>query len=381
MKYIHRTIEKTLRQYLATFPCVGLTGPRQSGKSTMVKKLLTGQYRYVSFDDHDNVREFHEDPKKFMRRHTDRVVFDEIQKVPEIFNYVKLAVDEDRQRKGKFVLTGSSQFAFMRGVTESLAGRIGLLSLLPFEYREIPSKLREESIYRGAYPELVISSYAHFKSWYSAYIDTYLHRDVRDLGNVGELRDFRRCLQLLATRTAQLLNMSDVARDLGVAVNTVKRWISILEASYVIFFLPPFYRNLGKRITKSPKLYFFDTGLVSFLTGINGVEVFEQGPMYGALFENYVVSEIMKRQINTKADSELFYFRTSNGVEIDLILDRKTKREYFEIKASESYRSEMTRPIETIKGASEQGFLLYRGKGEHSTPDLQIINYRKYLEQ
>ncbi|MCX6141597.1 MAG: ATP-binding protein [Ignavibacteriales bacterium] len=381
MRYIHRTIEKTLRQYLATFPCVGLTGPRQSGKSTMVKKLLAGQYRYVSFDDHDNVREFYEDPKKFMRRHTDRVVFDEIQRVPEIFNYVKLAVDEDRQRKGKFVLTGSSQFAFMRSVTESLAGRIGLLSLLPFEYREIPSNLREESIYRGAYPELVISSYAHFKSWYSAYIDTYLHRDVRDLGNVGELRDFRRCLQLLATRTAQLLNMSDVARDLGVAVNTVKRWISILEASYIIFLLPPFYKNLGKRITKSPKLYFFDAGLVSFLTGINGVEVFEQGPMYGALFENYVVSEIMKRQMNTKADSELFYFRTSNGVEIDLILDRKTEREYFEIKASESYRSEMTRPIETLKRESEQGFLLYRGKGEHSTPDLQIINYRKYLEQ
>ena len=374
-------MEKTLRQYLATFPCVGLTGPRQSGKSTMVKKVLAGRYRYVSFDDHDIVRDFYEDPKKFMRRHTDRVVFDEIQKVPEIFNYVKLAVDEDRQRKGKFVLTGSSQFAFMRKVTESLAGRIGLLTLLPFEYREMPSNLLEESIYRGAYPELVISSYAHFKSWYSAYIDTYLYRDVRDLGNIGELRDFRRCLQLLASRTAQLLNMSDVARDLGVAVNTVKRWISILEASYIIFLLPPFYKNFGKRITKSPKLYFFDTGLVSFLTGVNDVEVFEHGPLYGPLFENFVVSEIMKRQMNTKADSELFYLRTSNGVEIDLILDHKTEREYFEIKASESFRSEMTRPMETIKKESEKGYLLYRGRGERSSPDLQVINYGKYLER
>ena len=379
MKYIPRILEKTLRQYLGTFPCIGLTGPRQSGKSTMLKKILAGQYRYVSFDDHEVVRDFYEDPKRFMRRHADRVVFDEIQYVPEIFNYVKIAVDEDRQRKGKFILTGSSQFAFMRKVTESLAGRIGLLSLLPFEYREVPDNVREESIYRGAYPELVISSYAHFKSWYSAYIDTYLHRDVRELGNVGELRDFRRCLQLLASRTAQQLNMSDVARDLGVAVNTVKRWISILEASYIIFLLPPFYKNFGKRITKSPKLYFFDTGLVSFLTGINDVEVFERGPMYGPLFENYVVSDIMKRQMHTKADSELFYFRTNNGVEIDLILDRKTEREYFEIKTSESYRSEMTRPMETIKTESEKGYLLYRGKGMHSTPDMQIINYKKYL--
>jgi predicted AAA+ superfamily ATPase len=381
MRYVHRTLEPTIRKFLKHFSSVGLTGPRQSGKSTLLRELLVDNYRYVTFDDHDNVRGFHDDPKRFMRRYDDRVIFDEIQRVPELFNYVKISIDQDRQRRGKFVLTGSSQFALMRNVTESLAGRMGLLTLLPFEFREIPKKLREDSIFRGGYPELTLQSYDDFRNWYSAYVDTYLLRDVRDLSNIGELRDFRRCLQLLATRTAQLLNMSDIARDLGVAVNTVKRWISILEASYIIFLLPPFYRNFGKRITKAPKIYFHDTGLVSFLTGIKDASDFEHGPMYGSLFENYVVSEIMKRETHRKADSELFYYRSSSGLEVDLIIDRKSVREYIEIKTSETYRTEMTRAIEQIKKEREQGFLIYRGKGEVSTPDLTIINYADYLRR
>jgi predicted AAA+ superfamily ATPase len=347
----------------------------------LLKKLLADHYRYVSFDDHENVRGFHEDPKKFMRKHGDKVVFDEIQRVPELFNYVKIAIDQDRERRGKFVLTGSSQFAMMRNVTESLAGRMGLVTLLPFEYQEIPRNLREESIFRGGYPELVLQSYDNFRNWYSAYVDTYLLRDVRDLSNIGELRDFRKCLQLLATRTAQMLNMSDVARDLGVAVNTVKRWISILEASYIIFLLPPFHKNYGKRITKAPKIYFHDTGLVSFLTGVKDAEVFEHGPMYGPLFENYVVSEILKRETHTKADSELFYYRTSNGLEVDLIIDRKSASEFIEIKTSETYRTEMTSAIEQVKKENEQGFLLYRGRGEYSTPDLKIMNFEEYFKR
>jgi predicted AAA+ superfamily ATPase len=253
------------------------------------------------------------------------------------------------------------------------------VTLLPFEYREIPKKLRTESVYRGGYPELVLESYKNFRNWYSAYVDTYLFRDVRDLSNIGELRDFRRCLQLLAARTSQMLNMSDISRDLGVAVNTVKRWISILEASYIIFLLPPFYRNYGKRITKAPKIYFHDTGLVSFLTGIKDSEAFERGPMYGPLFKNYVISEIMRRETHAKSDSELFFYRTSNGLEIDLIIDRKSIQEFVEIKTSETYRTGMTRAIEQIKKEHEQGFLLYRGKGESSTPDLKIMNYEEYL--
>lgn len=379
MAYIHRKLEITLKRYLKAFSAVGITGPRQSGKSTMLQEILRDEYEYVNFDYHDTVRLFTEDPRKFIREHANNVIFDEVQRVPELFNYVKAAIDEDRQRKGKFILTGSSQFAFMRNVTESLAGRIGLLTLLPFEYLEMPEPLREQSIFSGGYPEVVIESYNEFKGWYSAYVDTYLHRDVRDLSSIGELRDFRRCLQLLATRTSQILNLSEIARVIGVTVNTIKRWVSILEASYIIFLLPPYHNNFGKRIIKSPKIYFYDTGLVSFLTGIRDKETFEQGPMYGAIFENYIISEIMKHELHAKEDSELFYLRTSNGIEVDLLIDRKTEVEFIEIKTSETYRREMTKAIEIFKKEKEQGYLLYQGRTLPSYAKLRIINYRDYF--
>ena len=381
MKYVPRTLEATLGRYLKVFSAVGLTGPRQSGKSTMLRAILRDEYDYVTFDYHDNVRSFTEDPRRFIREHGDRVIFDEVQRVPELFNYLKAAIDEDRRRKGKFILTGSSQFAFMRNITESLAGRIGLLTLLPFEYREVPERLREQSIFRGGYPEIVVGSYREFRDWYSAYVETYLNRDLRDLSNIGDMRDFRRCLQLLAARAAQILNMSDVARDIGVTVNTVKRWVSILEASYIIFLLPPYHKNFGKRMIKSPKLYFHDTGLVSFLTGIGDREVFERGPMYGPIFENYIVSEIMKRTVHRKEDAELYFLRTSNGAEVDLLIDRKTEVDFIEIKTSETYRREMVGAVDTFKKKQERGYLLYRGKTLRSLPDLRVMNYRDYLEQ
>ena len=380
MPYIHRVLERTVSQYLKTFPVVGITGPRQSGKSTMLETLLGRTYRYISFDDLNHVDEFHSDPHRFMEIHSNRVIFDEVQRVPEIFNYIKLAVDNDRKNYGKFVVTGSSQFAFMKRVSESLAGRIGLLSLLPFQYSEMPRRHREESIFRGGYPELVLRDYEPSHHWFTSYLDTYLTRDVRDVREIGDIRDFRRFIQMLASRVSQILNMSDLSRDLGISVPTVKKWISVLEASYVIFLLPPYYRNLGKRIVKSPKIYFYDSGLVSHLTGVKSQDLFENGPLYGPIFENYVISEIYKRELHSKADSELFYYRTSNGLEVDLIIDRKVRREYFEIKTGATYRLEMTRSIETVKDKHEHGYLLYRGRKAHSTPDLTIVNYQTYLE-
>ncbi len=381
MPYIPRTLEPTVRKYLKYFPVVGITGPRQSGKSTMLEQMFGSSYTYISFDNLNFVSEFHSDPKKFMNKYSNHVIFDEVQRVPEIFSSIKIAVDNDRQNYGKFVVTGSSQFAFMKRVSESLAGRIGLLSLLPFQYSEIPPKLRDESIFRGGYPELVMRKYEPSYDWFTSYLDTYLTKDVRDLREIGDIRDFRRFIQMMAARVAQILNMSDLARDLGVSVPTIKKWISVLEASYIVFLLPPFYKNIGKRLVKSPKIYFYDTGLVSYLTGVRNTELFENGPLYGQIFENYIVSEIMKRETHRKEDSELFYYRTSNGVEIDLIIDRKTEQEYIEIKASETYRMEMTRAIEQTKKKTERGYLLYCGKGEYSTPDLKVMNYKDYLEQ
>jgi uncharacterized protein len=380
MRYYHRVIEKTVREYLKLFPVVGLTGPRQSGKTTLLRKLLSAKYRYVSFDDLNVVDRFHTDPERFMGVNSDKVIFDEVQRVPEIFHYVKLIVDNNRNDYGKFIMTGSSQFAFMKRVSESLAGRIGLLTLLPFQLSEIPPGLRDQSLYQGGYPELVGRKYRGAYDWYSSYLDTYLTRDVRDISEIGDIRDFRRFIQMLAARVAQLLNMSEIARDIGVSVPTIKKWVSVLEASYIVFLLPPFHKNLGKRIIKSPKIYFYDTGLVSYLTGIRTKQLFEKGPMYGALFENYIISETYKKLIHTRADAELFFFRESNGNEIDLIIDRKSSREHIEIKSGHTFRPEMARLLLQLSSEVKHSWVVYRGKDIVLEDDVSAINFKSFFD-
>jgi predicted AAA+ superfamily ATPase len=379
MPYYHRVIERTVREYLKLFPVVGLTGPRQSGKSTLLQRLLGAKYRYISFDDPNTVDRFDADPERFMGAYSDRVIFDEVQRVPDLFHYVKVIVDNNRSDYGKFIMTGSSQFAFMKRISESLAGRIGLLTLLPFQFSEIPAGLREESLYLGGYPELVARKYRGAYDWYSSYVDTYLTRDVRDISDIGDIRDFRRFIQMLAARVAQILNMSEIARDLGVSVPTIKKWTSVLEASYIIFLLPPFHKNLGKRIVKSPKIYFYDTGLVSYLTGIRTRQLFEDGPMYGALFENYVVSEVYKRLIHTRTDAELFFFRESNGNEIDLIIDRKSTREHIEIKSGHTFRPEMARLLMQLADGAEHSWVVYRGKEIALGDGISAVNFKSFL--
>ncbi len=314
--YLPRIATQTLKRYLSNFAVVGLTGPRQSGKSTLLRETLPN-YTYVTFDDEQNVARFEDDPKSFMEQYNNQVIFDEVQFVPKIFNIIKILVDNDRQNYGKFVLTGSSQFQFLKSSSESLAGRIGMMTLLPLQFSEMPKALQSESIYQGAYPELVLRDYREAQLWYSSYIETYLNKDVRVLLNIGDMRDFRRFIALLAANTANTLDMSHYASNLGVSVPTIKRWLSVLEASYIVFLLPPYYKNLGKRITKSPKIYFYDTGLVSYLTGITNFELYDKGPMSGALFENYIVSEVLKKIKHSTIDAEIFYFRTQDKAEID----------------------------------------------------------------
>ncbi|MFZ1979090.1 MAG: ATP-binding protein [Bacteroidota bacterium] len=380
MPYYHRVLEKTIHAYLKLFPVVGLTGPRQSGKSTLLRKLLSARYRYVSFDDLNAVDRFHTDPERFMEVYADKVIFDEVQRVPEIFHYVKSIVDNNRSDYGKFILTGSSQFAFIKKVSESLAGRIGLLALLPFQFSEVPAGLREKSIYQGGYPELVGRKYRGAYDWYSSYLDTYLTRDVRDISEIGDIRDFRRFIQMLAARSAQLLNMSEIARDIGVSVPTIKKWISILEASYIVFLLPPFHKNLGKRIIKSPKIYFYDTGLVSYLTGIRNKLLFEKGPMYGALFENYVISETYKKLVHTRSDAEMFFYKESNGNEIDLIIDRKSRREHIEIKSGYTFRPKMTRLLMQLSKEAKHSWIVYRGKEIILGNNISAVNFKSFLD-
>lgn len=376
--YTNRVIETTLTEYLNFFSVVGITGPRQSGKSTMLLNTLP-DYKYVTFDDYKMLELIHHDPEKFMRIYNDKIIFDEAQKAPEIFNYVKIAVDNDRSHTGKFVLTGSSQFSFVKGISESLAGRIGLLTLLPYQFIEIPQKLQGQSIINGGYPELVGKNYQLTKDWFSSYMNTYLSRDVQTLSNIGDLRDFQRLISLLAANVGQILNMSRYANDIGVDVKTIKRWIRILEASYIVFLLPPYFKNYGKRIVKSPKIYFYDTGLASYLTGIASLEQLNAGSFSGAMFENYIVSEILKKETHTNSHAELFYYRTSGGDEIDVIIDRKGHKELIEIKNSETFRPRMMLVMESILAISDRGYVLYNGKNYPYSDSVNVLNYKDYL--
>jgi predicted AAA+ superfamily ATPase len=380
MNYLPRNIENKFKEYLDFFPSVAITGPRQSGKSTFLRHVLP-HYEYVTFDDFRNREFFTIDPKRFMRTYSKHVIFDEVQKVPEIFSELKILIDEGRDLKGRFVLTGSSQFSFIKGITESLAGRIGMLSLLPFQFSEIPQNLQKESIFRGGYPELVLENYKMSDEWYSSYLETYLNRDVRDLAHIIDLRDFQRLIRLLGARISQVFTPSEFAKDLGVDTKTVTRWVSVLEASYILFFVPPYFANIGKRTIKSPKFYFYDTGLVSFLTGIKNQEQFVQGPMYGSLFENYVVSEVAKKELHQKTHGELFFLRTSNKEEVDLIIDRRSHREWIEIKATETFRPKMAQQILKFKDPADKAYLVYQGDKLRFGEDVLVLPFEEFISQ
>jgi predicted AAA+ superfamily ATPase len=317
--YRHRALEARLNRYLTLFPAVAVTGPRQSGKSTLLRTSFP-DVPYATFDDPEEVRAVESDPKGYLARFPDRVILDEVQRVPALFSYLKIAIDTDRQRKGRFLLTGSSQFTQSRRISESLAGRIGLLELFPFERREMPADARPGQMLFGSYPELAMRGHDGSREWFSAYLATYLERDIRVGNNVGKLSDFQTLLRLLAARTSQEYNASSLAREVGVDSKTVESWVSILEASYQVFRLRPWKADIGKRFVKRPKLYFWDTGLVCHLTGIRSMETLEAGPLAGPVFENLVIAEILKAVAHRGVDVEAHYFRESNGLEADLLI-------------------------------------------------------------
>ncbi|MCX6271973.1 MAG: ATP-binding protein [Bacteroidetes bacterium] len=379
MVYIKRMIEPVLHSYLETFSVVAITGPRQSGKSTMLRSIFDKTYRYVTFDDYRIVSFFQTDPEAFMMQYSDKVIFDEVQKVPLLFNYLKIVVDNDRSNKGKFILTGSSQFTMNQQITESLAGRIGLLVLLPFQMQEVPVNLRDDSIFKGSFPEIVMSSYKNYQAWYSSYLETFVMKDVKSLTNIGDLHDFRQFIKLLASQASRLLNMSTISRILGISVSTVKRWISVLEAAYIIFLLPPFHENSGKRIVKNHKVYFYDTGLLCFLTGISTRDLYENGPMSGSVFENYLVAEIIKKHFHSGNNSMFYFYRTSNQVEVDLIIESGGCREWVEIKKSSTFKPLMTRPLESLVRPGDKAALLYNGVEFPYKENVRVINYRQFL--
>jgi predicted AAA+ superfamily ATPase len=379
MTYIPRQIEPKLTEYLEIFPVVGLTGPRQSGKSTLLLEKLK-DYEYVTFDDFRTINFLKEDPEGFINRYKSKVIFDEVQKAPEIFNLIKVIVDQNRDVKGQFVLTGSSDFHVIKNVSETLAGRIGLLSLLPLQFNEIPENLRLEAQWKGSYPELVTRAYKNRDDWYSSYISTYINKDVREISQIGDLADFQRLMKLLAANTSHVVNLTDYSRDIGVSVPTIKRWLSVLEASYIIFLLPPFYGNYEKRIVKSPKVYFYDTGIVSHLVGIETDRQYNQGPMAGALFENYVIAETLKKNIHLKTMASLYFILTSNKVEVDLIVTKGLQKEFIEIKKSQTFKPSMIKPMQSFMEENDTGFLVYNGKTDHYDNKIKMLPFSEYLK-
>ena len=342
---------------MRTFPAIVVTGPRQSGKTTLLKTLYGKTHAFVTLEDPDVRIRAKEDPLAFLARHKPPVIIDEIQYAPELLSYIKTRIDEHR-KPGQWLFTGSQHFGLMQGISQSLAGRAAVLTLLPFsvaerigrgetaltaadwvralpEFSEVEARLPlGEVLLRGNYPEIATRKAVDRQLWCASYISTFLERDVRNLAQIGDLSQFERFLRLCAVRTGQLLNLSDLARDIGVSVPTAKRWLSVLEAGYQVYLLYPYYQNLGKRLVKSPKLYFNDTALASFLLGIHDQETLFNSPSFGNLFETLIVTDVLKRFLHAGELPSLYYLRTRDGLEIDLVLELGQKLHLFEIKGA-----------------------------------------------
>lgn len=325
---IKRKAEKALMRLAGQFPVVGVTGPRQSGKSILVQHVFP-EKRYITFDD-DNMRELAKsNPKDFVNAFSDGVVIDEAQKVPEIFNALKLKVDSEKSEPGKYILTGSSQFKLKKNMKDSLAGRAFFLELLPFSIDELMDSGVEihdpyELIYKGLYPPLHDEEKSFIlDDWFEGYLDTYISRDVEELINPSNSSTFKKFIRICATHSGQMLSMDAIARGVGVSAPTIKNWLSILENSYIIHLLEPDSNNLGKALVKSPKLYFVDTGLLCYLLRIDSKEELLLSDMKGAIVETFAVSEMLKNRTNIGRKGNMTYFRDLRGFEVDTIADWK----------------------------------------------------------
>ena len=372
--YIHREIEAKLASYLEQFKCVLVTGPRQSGKTTMLKHELSGGFGYVTLDDLDEFRLAGEDPGAFLNAGRIPIIIDEAQLAPDIFRQVKFVVDSS-EKLGAVVLTGSQTYSLMQGVSESLAGRVGILELPTLSLRELSGRLQAQPyvpssmsdaevarldgfdlwahIQRGSMPRLQEES-VDWHDYYSSYIRSYLERDVRQLVNVRNERDFYRFMVAAAARTGQLLNASDIASTVGVDVKTVQEWLSVLRAGGIVHILQPFWANENKRLAKTPKLYFMDTGLACHLTGWNTAEQLKRGAMTGHMFETFVVSEVLKSYMNAGRDTRaVSFYRDARKREIDLLIQDGRTLHPVEIKAAVNVGVDAVKNFSVLEGLAD----------------------------
>jgi len=336
--WITRKYEPTLKALFQQFPAVVVTGPRQVGKTSLVRHVFPS-YSYVSLDIPSMAEQAEKSPETFLRSFAEPLIIDEVQYAPSLFRHLKAGIDQAK-RPGRFILTGSQSFALMHGISESLAGRCGVLNILNLSARELMDSLQDFDeigyIFKGGYPELYENPAIDPRFWFGAYFSTYLERDVRNILNVGSLRDFDRFLRAVAVRTGQILSYSDLAGDVGIAPNTAKQWISVLQASGQIVLLEPYHRNLGKRLVKSPKLYLSDTGLAAFLMGFDKTENLLRHPVIGALWETHVVMQVVKHFASRGQTIPLWFWRTGQGAEVDLLVEHGGRFVAIEAKFSET---------------------------------------------
>jgi predicted AAA+ superfamily ATPase len=364
------------------FPIVALTGPRQSGKTTLARALFADR-DYVSLEDLSE-REFAlHDPRGFLARFKDGAIIDEVQRCPELFSYLQGWVDE-RRRMGDFILTGSQQFGLHSGISQSLAGRVGLVQLLPFSQAELRAAGRllptlDEMLWRGGYPPLYDRDIPPHL-WFPNYVATYVERDVRQLLTVRDLDLFQRFVKLCAARTGQLLNLSALAVDCGISHTAAREWLSVLEASYLVLRLPPYFRNFGKRLVKTPKLYFLDVGLAAWLLGIRDPQSLNTHAMRGALFETWVVSELIKERFNRGQTMDLHFWRDNTGHEVDVLFETQGKLQPIEIKSGATFVNDwLVAAQKFTKFAKDEALpatIVYGGDDSYLRQGAQVVAWR-----
>jgi len=381
---IARTLENKLKLLYTKFPVITVTGPRQSGKTTLIKEVFKN-LPYVSLENPDDRAFALEDPRGFLNNYPKGAIFDEVQRVPQLFSYIQGLVDADPSIK--FILSGSQNFLLSEQISQSLAGRVGILKLLPFSMFELKaanslSETFEDVAYKGFYPR-IFDQNIDPEDFYPNYLQTYVERDVRQLSQVGNLNTFTTFLKLCAGRAGQLLNMSELSNEAGVSVNTIKSWVNILETSYIVFRLYSHHKNYNKRLTKMPKLYFYDTGLLSYLLGIKKSSQIKIHFAKGAIFENLVIGELMKRHLHIGKEPNLYFWRDNKGKEIDLIIDDGEFITPIEIKSGSTKRSDYFNGLDYWNKISEndpvKSFVIYGGQENQLRNNGKLISWKSMV--
>lgn len=378
-KYIHRELSSVLEEAYRYFSVITVTGPRQSGKTTLIRNLFP-HLPYYSLESLD-IRSFAEnDPIAFLNQNEEGMILDEVHNAPDLLSYIQGIVDEHPDKR--YILSGSSQFAMLKRVTQSLAGRTAVFELMPLSYSETKDLTADvpldKLLFNGFYPA-IYSGRNVPEFLYPAYMKTYLDRDVRDLLQIKDMTQFHIFIKLCAGRIGSLFKASELANEIGVSPNTITSWLSVLQASYIVTLLPPYFENTSKRLTKMPKLYFLDTGLACYLLGIESPEQLSRDKMRGALFENFVVTEALKQRYNQGKESNLYFYRDSNQNEIDLLLKRNTRLYGIEIKSSMTYHKDFEKALkridEWVKAPVDGKAVVYAGNFENTAGEIKLLNY------